>query len=501
MKSIRIKNLRSLIDTNRLEIKPLTITVGRNSCGKSTLLRIFPLLKQTLETKTSTPILWYGPYTDFGDFKQAINRKHKNELIEFWFEFEMDEIYNRRNTDKNIIGINFKMDEYAVKELNIFYLENKVNIIFNKSKIEYLNINDTIFNSEEFVSRKNESNIIPSIINSSEFELDFNWNPLVKYKEIFLEKALKNSKNCAEDYDDKKFERFFYNFVNLTQVVPEFKFNRSMSSRNLVGKEYGKIIIDLVNEDKNFKSIIIAYKIDELINYCNNLLNNRLTSISYIAPIRATAERYYRQQGLYVQEVDPRGENLPHILDNMDDDEKCNFSEWVESNFNFSIKTNRSEGHISLYIVNGTEEINIADTGFGYSQILPILLILWKSINNKENVVGNDIIFHKFSRRYPHRLVVIEQPELHLHPKMQSQFIKLIAAIMKMNSNSKIRFIIETHSEHIINQIGELISEDKISSKDVSVLRVDSMDSAESFITPTYYSESGYLKNWPIDFF
>ncbi len=72
---------------------------------------------------------------------------------------------------------------------------------------------------------------------------------------------------------------------------------------------------------------------------------------------------------------------------------------------------------------------------------------------------------------------------------------------MKMNSNSKIRFIIETHSEHIINQIGELISEDKISSKDVSVLRVDSMDSAESFITPTYYSESGYLKNWPIDFF
>ena len=58
MKSIGIKNLRSLKNVEQIEIKPITILVGRNSSGKSTFLRIFPLLKQTLEAKTAEPILW-----------------------------------------------------------------------------------------------------------------------------------------------------------------------------------------------------------------------------------------------------------------------------------------------------------------------------------------------------------------------------------------------------------------------------------------------------------
>ncbi|MGR5960116.1 AAA family ATPase [Bacillus cereus] len=90
MDKIRIKNLRSLQDTGKIEMKPITILVGKNSSGKSTFLRFFPLMKQTIATRTNEPILWYSSrYVDFGSFQESINFKNKNETIGFEFEFKI----------------------------------------------------------------------------------------------------------------------------------------------------------------------------------------------------------------------------------------------------------------------------------------------------------------------------------------------------------------------------------------------------------------------------
>ncbi|MGX8003917.1 AAA family ATPase [Staphylococcus hominis] len=61
MDKIRIKNLRALNDTGNISIKPLTILLGKNSIGKSTFLRTFPLFRRSLRLKRSEPILWYSP--------------------------------------------------------------------------------------------------------------------------------------------------------------------------------------------------------------------------------------------------------------------------------------------------------------------------------------------------------------------------------------------------------------------------------------------------------
>ncbi len=60
MEAIRIQNLRSLKDTGLIELKPITLLLGRNSSGKSTFLRTFPLLRQAYETATSGGIIWNG---------------------------------------------------------------------------------------------------------------------------------------------------------------------------------------------------------------------------------------------------------------------------------------------------------------------------------------------------------------------------------------------------------------------------------------------------------
>ncbi|MFI9653097.1 AAA family ATPase, partial [Guyparkeria halopsychrophila] len=60
MKSVRIQNLRALHDTDDIDLRPLTICVGKNSSGKSSFARFFPLLRQSVEQRTTGPILWYG---------------------------------------------------------------------------------------------------------------------------------------------------------------------------------------------------------------------------------------------------------------------------------------------------------------------------------------------------------------------------------------------------------------------------------------------------------
>ena len=72
--SMRLRNLRSFSGDEKspyVDLKPLTVLVGKNSSGKSSFLRSLPLLRQSVEAKTSGPILWYGSYVDFGAFSEA----------------------------------------------------------------------------------------------------------------------------------------------------------------------------------------------------------------------------------------------------------------------------------------------------------------------------------------------------------------------------------------------------------------------------------------------
>ena len=62
MDAFGIENLRCLSDTGLIKLKPLTILVGQNSSGKSTFLRALPLLRQSVESLTTCPLLWYGRF-------------------------------------------------------------------------------------------------------------------------------------------------------------------------------------------------------------------------------------------------------------------------------------------------------------------------------------------------------------------------------------------------------------------------------------------------------
>lgn len=125
-----------------------------------------------------------------------------------------------------------------------------------------------------------------------------------------------------------------------------------------------------------------------------------------------------------------------------------------------------------------TEEMSAVNTGFGISYLLPML-------------VG--ILSAK-----PGALILIENPEAHVHPKGQSVLMELVARAVKAG----IQIIIETHSDHIIN--GSLVNVKRgILSDDSLKVYFFNRDEERHVAQPhqLQVTDSGQIKRPPKDFF
>jgi hypothetical protein len=247
------------------------------------------------------------------------------------------------------------------------------------------------------------------------------------------------------------------------------------------------------------KNLVILYNfIDKFILPISNYFRQTFINVKYIAPLRATAERFYRIKHLSVNEVDQNGTNLPSFLDSLTDSQIKEFQNWTKENFNFFVKISKLGGHYSIKIsLKDGIDINLSDMGFGYSQILPILTQLWYSSTryDRNRRIGLSNI---------QKIIVIEQPELHLHPEFQAKFTNMLAEVLKYaNSNTiDLRIIIETHSDILVNRLGDLIIDDKIKANQINILIFDKESEEQpTNISLANYDNEGNLLNWPLGFF
>jgi predicted ATPase len=202
MNSIRIKNLRCLADTGDIPIKPLTILVGANSTGKSTFLRVFPLLRQSVETKTSSPILWYAGksgYVDFGTINGAI--RASEESVSFGYKFEptgtlstifkthsdtvsVEMIQRDLNIEIELIPNKDNKSQTKISKLTINFNEGNAVLVFdNFAKVISFDINKRSFMNELGTLEIEQTNLfrlIPIIVDKTDnFHENYNKN-LVK---------------------------------------------------------------------------------------------------------------------------------------------------------------------------------------------------------------------------------------------------------------------------------------------------------------------------------
>ena len=72
--------------------------------------------------------------------------------------------------------------------------------------------------------------------------------------------------------------------------------------------------------------------------------------VHYIAPLRATAERYYRLRNLAIDEVDYQGKNLAMFLGGLSEKRMNKFQEWTQEYFGFRVVVEKKGGHLSVKI-------------------------------------------------------------------------------------------------------------------------------------------------------
>ena len=120
--------------------------------------------------------------------------------------------------------------------------------------------------------------------------------------------------------------------------------------------------------------------------------------------------------------------------------------------------------------------VSPADVGFGISQVLPVVTQL---------LLGGE------------QTLLIEQPEIHLHPRLQARLGTLFASAIANGA----QIVAETHSELLILRIQKLIAEGALDSRAVQVLYVGA-DSDGSWIRTLQIGEDGHFQDeWPHGFF
>jgi predicted ATPase len=513
MKSIRIQNLRSLQDTGNIELRPITILLGENSSGKSTFLRSFPLFRQSQSTSITGPLLWFGQFVDFGSFDESISIHAKSKHM--FFDFDFGRInFNRRYFVQNLpyhdnnqidvkthISIIGDAKREAIVNLCEIEIEEE-----HKIKIQ-INVDGNL--SHFSINGRDYLKVTPDMRSGHRRGLfpQLFISEFVDKSNAFIMRKRPNFRAYAisilRDYvhhntSDNKLEKLLLRLeigsskkmLETMKKVPG-SFLASWASRTQGWS---------INSDEFIKirDMLILVSIPDVFVMCDEEFADFAENIRYIAPLRATAERYYRRQNLAVDEVDFQGQNLAMFLKNLTDVEKRNFSNWIEDLFGFYPQAIQRGGHISLQLNQGAQSrFNLADMGFGYSQVLPILTQLWQLSQQRQQYRG-------YRRRKAPITFAVEQPELHLHPRMQMRVAKAFANIIKEAQKQKIdlRLVIETHSEAIVNTLGRLIAEKKLSSDDVNVVIFEKPQADKSSeVRISKYDEDGFLTNWPYGFF
>jgi predicted ATPase len=514
---IRIKNFRSLKDTKFIDIKPITVLVGKNSSGKSTFLRTFPMFKQSVEERTKTPILLYGNYVDFGSYKDirpyfVMNTDNKENDVEFSFSIEKKDlrtILNRFRHSYDSVDKYFEDITYSIKfeedkkqllhifEMNIKLLNDSLKIIFDTSKSQ---VKQMFINKEELTSSSDNfqyferGELVPNLYYHTRSGIE-NISHLFRSQILNLISHIVHGRT-ESNTKQKIFDRMI--FGNDHDFLENLKSIKMLESWSATIDSWTIETKDFLNLKKAFFLYTIFIKYLPAI---NNYLSSTFTNVRYIAPLRATAERYYRIQHLSVDEVDQNGKNLPFFLDSLTETQLESFQDWTSELFNFKTKIKKIEGHYSIKIVHQDDfEINLSDTGFGYSQILPILTQLWYSssrFDKKRNVI--------LRNRNVEKIIVIEQPELHLHPEFQAKFADSIAKVIRNRGNNRknqLKIIIETHSDIIVNRLGDCIIDKILDPADVNIVVFNKkQENAPTEISFSQYDKNGYLLNWPLGFF
>lgn len=497
--AITVSNYRGFKAATALELKPITVLLGRNSSGKSSLTRLVPLIQQSLERQSSSPVLWASDAVDLGTIKDVINHDAGSEPLTIGFRISGVSLetpsQRRRGYWRSRDDINYNIDyEIRLKAegirtrfegLSISINDQCVKLDWNESGVvSSIKVNDVEFAiASEYVVLM--TSIFPDIINIADVD-----DRLIRGRGALFYPPLREA--LSEFFHKRTSEQKIEYWIN------RFPFTSREEIHDVVQQIPNVVLRRVENKEQIafLSDCSLLNDLPDIIRYIGSHINAIIGASAYIGPSRASGNRFDRIQELAVNRIDASGINTAMYLYSLDADEMRNFNDLLMSACGHMVEMEESgHGHVSIKVGRfgqGHFE-NVSDVGFGFSQIIPVVAQLHAVQNNEYSRVklhSTQVIF------------AVEQPELHLHPAMQANLADLFAKAAGSSSRQATTMLIETHSETMIARLGLLVAEGELDPDDVAVYFVEKDEvSGISNLTKATYNTDGIIDVWPVGFF
>lgn len=541
-------------DKGEVKLKPITILLGANSVGKSSILQLILMLQQTSISKNyKSSLRLHGENVSLGEIENIFKDKNTEKNIVLEFEFIDKKLVSLLKGElleeltvsllrplSYLAHMNLNVKNEEISESNIFKFIDKRSRNIKKeiwdSKEGFLELINEIEKFKKQIKtgfrRENENNLFSDelrfITKDGSFITDLKETGIEKIYDFL--KEVKNIRNNTfsisfEILNIKSNSEDVLKIINISlkqedKIILNFELDINNAKNGYkklnIQSDYCK---DLVTSDKIRVEILKAISFDSTLFSCissgmyrlrdmfighddeysipssiiiqiisqamdNIRLSFSKELINYVSPLRAHPKRYY-----FLDKA-----NINTALDTLDGDSlteilkennivKNKVNKWL-NNFNLSVNVSTLQDVIhKLKIKQNNLDLDITDVGFGISQVLPVIVQGFLSFENS--------------------LTIIEQPEIHLHPKMQADLADLFIDIVKVNRNAKKYLLIETHSEYLLKRLRRRISENKnITADDVAIYFVHpkSTENNSGLIEEKFISTEGAF-DWPKDFY
>ncbi|WP_282858229.1 AAA family ATPase [Pseudoclavibacter helvolus] len=224
-----------------------------------------------------------------------------------------------------------------------------------------------------------------------------------------------------------------------------------------------------------------AYRLYEVQTNANHAIEKFLREILYLGPLRSLAQRTYRLAPESPTEIGEIGEFAPEMLFRLrDSGELDGVNHWLGNLGYGELKFEKLNDEYFQVLLESKDggSVNIADTGVGLSQVIPLLV--------------------QATLAKPGSTMIAQQPEIHLNPAQQS----VVTDFLIERANEGVRTIVESHSEHILLRLRRRIAEGTIKASDVAIYFVEG-ERGTTNLRPITIGPRGELSrdDWPRGFF
>ncbi|WP_062297458.1 AAA family ATPase [Demequina maris] len=381
-KSVQLKNFRAFEDTGSIEYAPITLLFGRNSSGKTSILRAPLLLKQFIEQPPGTEPGFSGSAVDFGSFAETVHAGDRSRDIGIAAELDIQDIGIGVPEDLNDA---FGLDRKT--RLGQFALD--------------MALHWNMRNSRTVIS-----------------EMNFRADPRAEAAVALTRTGLDRHSIAIGGGRARK--------VNGELLPQTLRFSGLRRSGDQLDRQW----------DYAMFSLGIALEL-------------AVTRLVHVGPLRDQPSRAYRTDQVGVagarDTIDVLRGGGKAARDVVSALKLLKMADGIKID-----KLAPGYSAILLKEVRTGRMENLADVGFGVSQVLPIITTLVTT--------------------EPGSTVLVEQPELHLHPEAQGNFADVLLDLARSRN---IGLVIETHSEHFLLRLQRRVADATIDPEYLTTYFVD----------------------------